>query len=445
MINNINENTDFNPLQLFCKSNSTSLVYVKLREKIQEICQLSYHAYNYNKQLQLTFAKFEQHKKCIKEIVCTLGVDENSYRDFNSMTMILYSLLGRLYDKLRGVISQNPIGFLVSMLSILEYNFHITNGVILWLKGRYFEDSENIEPTDNFAKMLVTIMEHYKESDPEICKAMYTEFSYCLTIEKQSIQRIIKFLGNTISYEESLDKFFSIPISKQDFFEVLDTGLAINEVSNIIEQIDEGVLKPNSIKLCRDGSIEVDDDNNESFYDQNIEVLNKGELSHDSEEIKREINVLCKKHIGITWDDLFYLNNELVNIYNVSDEFLIGTVEEFQQLFMHILGCESEVAENLINHLKPCYEKDDFSWIKNRPIKRCLIPIKGGIVTCPVGVLNYALLSFFNDIRGVDRLEEGEFKNELKKVQRKINKAFEYKVCTLLSKSLKNSIVFELN
>lgn len=65
---------------------------------------------------------------------------------------------------------------------------------------------------------------------------------------------------------------------------------------------------------------------------------------------------------------------------------------------------------------------------ENRMLRKCLIPIIGNIIACPVNILRFATMGLYLDI--LERKIENEpLKRELQKVYEQIDKNFEKRVC----------------
>jgi rRNA-processing protein FCF1 len=427
----------FDPQRLYLSPNVPD-EYKLIRNKVNKISEKGSDIYMLYKRNQFLFANFDSYKQYISNYADILGIKDKKFNDKKETLTSIYNIIGRLCDDLLEKLNATPHIYLVSLLSNLEYNFHLTLVHIEWITKRLYNNEFLDEPIDDLAKFFINTLEQYKEYNKDICLRMIEELHNSFTLEKQSFQRIIKLLYNLKLQDKSSNDFFDSEIDENTYIEIIEIGTAISKLCNVVEQIDNGITNPINLKICDNGDIEIDNSEDFDFPEKFMETMSKKHSFSIPEEIKKQIDEICSKHMGITRGDIFKLSNTITKLYNNADEFLIGTRDDFIQLVSYSLECSTDVAQKIVDFLTPTIKINDFSWINERPIKKCLFTTINNFILCPVGIFEYSLLLFHTEIAHVDGLEDGEMKFELKETQKKINLLFEKSVNNYICNNLIN-------
>lgn len=332
----------------------------------------------------------------ISEITTRLDLLNSKYNDKQEIINVCNQIMGYLLDQINVLISDNPEGYLVSLLNLLEYNVHLTMITVAWMNDR--ENKIDIEQiTDHFGRMVVRSLQFQKDINLSgHFEPMYKEWESVLSFDKLAFQYGIEILTHYSNKKQSKDG----DIDPIKFGELIATIRAVYSVllsRDMACDIKELIIDKKGCLITKE---RIDHD---EFSKEYVEVMVGRRLNSLDETTKEKFNAICKKHIGVSLDDILKLINGLKRYYPNSDDFLIGSIEYFQRLIKLILQCSDEEIEKLFTVLLNL-NNENFSFATstsvrtNRPLRRCLIPIEEDIIACPVSVLKFSLMGLYMDI-----------------------------------------------
>lgn len=387
------------------------------------------------------FPRFDEYET-IKELTTRLCLNNTYYRSKNEKITILNKLLGFLYDDLRNIIIKNPVGYLISFISNLEYNRFIAQNIVNWASsyGKGFEKTK-----DEFTNIIIETLDFVKSFDvlgsqqyknniniSEIYPALESQ----IALDVQSLE-----LASEMTYEINKGKgIFVENKSKLEYGNALRLARAINYVRLLKVELSEGIHNSAELYINIEGNLSIKDFRNFSnnFSSTYYRDITSRKSVGTNIELMTEMNEISKKYIGITLNHIYDFAMKLDNVYEMGDEFLVGDFDSWMQVTKELTGYSEEEVKALLNFLmfdsksKEVFE--DSAYKRNRIARKCLLCL-GDIVLCPVGLLKYSLIGLYLDIINGD-IHDESFRNEIKNLLQIKDQEFEVAVYNELRDNL---------
>lgn len=417
-----------------CNSSLAYLVYsIDIQEKFKKIAPI----FN-GSQLLMFNARFldegYSEGEILSDIIDSLNIKNTTYENKNEIENVCNIIMGHIIDRIKDLIFDNPKGYLVSLLTILEYSIHLTFMTVGWLNDE--ENKINIEEiTDDVGKLIIRSLKFQRDNNYfGQFEQIYKDWEGTLSLDKLALQYGIEVVSYLSKNRESSNK----EISQIKFKKLFVTIRAMYE---LLLTRDEA-SKNKRLQIDKEGNISSKKvDNYKEFSKLYVDSLIGRKKSAFDLKVKGKFNRVCKKYIGISLDDINIIIDNLMKCYCNSDDFLIGTKEYFQELIKNLSGCSDEDAKLFMyNFLSNGNDTFIFatntSLRDNRPLRKCLITVDDDIIACPISVLKFSLIGFYNDITHAT-LPESLFQKELFKiVDKNVNEKFEMDVVKHLQKNL---------
>ncbi|MDQ0496802.1 NERD domain-containing protein [Paenibacillus brasilensis] len=419
--------------------NTHPLYVIDLTKKFLSICPI----FNEGKIISVNSAMMDlsgyDEEKIIRKMTNELGLNNTRYSDKVSISMITNRLMGYLFDYVRELILDNPKGYLLSFLKLLEYNIHITLAAVSWLNQG--ENNFKIEEiTDNFSRTVIQSLNLQKTTGLSF-NSIYKEWENVLALDKQAFQygvEIINYYSKRVPHSNK-------ELNVDKFGELIATFRAIFFVLNVRDTASEGIMSENKMIIDNEGLLRVnqkiDHDYFSTFY---VDAMINRRRASIPDVIFKQFDQVCLKYIGIELDGVRKIGHELLNAYINSDEFLIGSISYFKLLFMELLNISVESSDRLLALFINNQDSLEFAISTTereyRALRKCLIPIKNDIIACPISLLSYATTALYLDIIE-NSLPDSSFKRELFKVTSQLHKEFEKEVVNLLKQSFEGVLI----
>lgn len=375
----------------------------------------------------------------ISETTIYLNLNNSTYKDKQSIMTVSSQIMGQLIDLINNLISDNPKGYLIAFLNLLEYNVHLTMITIGWINDR--DNKINIEEiTDSFGRIIIKSLKFQKDYNfMGQFEGMYKEWESVLSYDKLAFQYGIEILAYLVNKKPSVHGELD-PIK---FGKLISTIRAVYKVLHSRDSADED----QELIIDKFGNIlgeEILDHAERSK--EYVEAMVGRRVSSLGETAMNEFNIVCRKHIGISLDDIYKFLNRLREFYLNSDDFIIGSIDYLQKLIKLLLQCSDKESEMFLSFILSS-KKDNFSFATsttlriNRPLRKCLIPIEDDIIACPISVLEFSLIGLYMDIiEGT--LPDSLFQKELFKIVNTfVHERFENEVILHLQNSFPDAIV----
>ncbi|MEK3707035.1 NERD domain-containing protein [Paenibacillus sp. FSL R7-0198] len=419
--------------------NTHPIYVIDLTKKFLSICPI----FNEGKIISANSARIDlsgyDEEKIIKKITNKLELNDTKYLDKKSIAMITNHLMGHLFDNVREIITDNPKGYLLSFLKLLEYNIHITMAAVSWLnRGEKAFKIEEI--TDNFSRTVVQSLDLQKKYNSSF-NSIYKEWENVLALDKQAFQYGIEIINY---YSERVPES-NKKLNDDKFGELIATVRAIFFILNVRDIASEGLLSENQLIIDKEGLLRVNQKiDHDYFSDFYVDAMINRRKVSISNVISKQFDQVCQKYIGVDLDGVQKIGHDLLKTYKNSDEFLIGSISYFKLLFMELLNIPIEASERLLALFMNDQDTLEFAVSTTereyRPLRKCLIPIKNDIIACPVSLLSYAATALYLDIIE-NSLPESSFKRELFKITSQVHKEFEKEVANSLKTTFKDALI----
>ncbi|WP_157872804.1 hypothetical protein [Desulfoscipio gibsoniae] len=362
-------------------------------------------------------------KEVFLEIIDCLNLQNTYYNNVKIITNVCNQMMGLIIDRINDLISDNPKGYLISLLNILEYNLHLTFITISWLSDK--ENNIIIEEiTDNFARVVINSLKFQRDYNfLGRFEQIYKEWEGVLSFDKLAFQYGIEI----VTYLSDKKQINNSQIDPINFKKLIATIRAMYELLFTCESAYEH----KELIIDKKGNISTKKTNNYSEIAKKYVdcMINRKVSSFDIKTINK-LNMVCKKYIGISLEEISKIIGGLQNHYVNSDDFLIGSVDYFQKLIKHLLQCSDKDAEKFLSILMSARTNNfifatSTSLRENRPLRKCLITIEDDIVACPISILEFSLIGLYLDITYAT-LPKSPFQKELFTIVDKyVHKKFE--------------------
>jgi len=410
--------------------------------RVNQLAEKANHWYDREKQSQLMTADLDLHKKYIADAANWLGVSGEIYRSKNDITKVLNQMTGHLFDQLNNILKNYPSNWIVSLFSMLEYNSHLTNVTILWFHETYKNSKPIEEVSGQFAKFITQYFYFLMTTNNELCQKVFMEWQNSLALDKRAIQRTLKMVSAQVQDSE---KSFHEGSIEQRFKDVIHYSRAIEELITDVGYIEDEIINIERLHFDHSGKLTIhlnknsDLEQNE-YYDRFMDDMGEEIPSEIPIKVYQHINKTTRKFVGINADGLNELNQRLLELYPNGDEFLVGTMDCFEQLIEHALGISKMQAIKLLSHLMPFNERTNYSWMTQRPLRKCLIPLFDDIFACPTNVFQLAIHGLYTDIFN-NEIEHTEFYQALQKYKNQLDIQFEKDVAEHIRREIQNVFV----
>lgn len=381
----------------------------------------------------------------ICELTQRLGIIDKEYIGKKSINDICNQIMGFLLDDLYSYIQSNPIGYLMALLTVLEYNTSLSEVTVSWLNN---VDKNKISPDDikdNFGRLIVESFKFLKDSQLNCFPIVYKDWEGILAFDKLAFQYGIELIVNYLTRGGK----FNEPFRERKFGKIIQLIRAIYFVLETRDRATEKIFCIDSIRIDSQGSIRIVETKDSYLYYSElaieyIDAMTSREAEDLDQNYKNQLNIVCKKYLGIKMGDMMELCSQLKNNYKL-DEYLMGDMEYYAHIVHSLLRCTYDEALAFINILThdlgmAFQYATTTSERKNRPLRKCLIPVYNDIMVCPVGLIIFSILGLYVDIVE-GRVMEERIQKRIEEVREKINLEFESLVACLLKKSFDSSIV----
>lgn len=422
-------------------SSAHQLYHTDLQRKFNSICPTFFNG-------NLFFAKpdliklygFDENN-VIRQLTTRLDLTNTNYSSQKDINNVCNQLMGWLIHQLSELIEQNPKGYVISLLNALEYNLYLTNTIIVWLNDK----SKKVKPEDikdTLGRIILQSLKFQRDHDyHRNFNSIYKKWETVLTIDKLSLQYGIELINHLSSKTTDKKQPFDPKIYGDIFSLVRAIYTLLHEKDTVLENLSDGQ------KLIIDSYGEVHSSKSITF-DLFAEAYVSGMINRISNDIpdnfKKEFDIVCKIHLGLTHSNLSELATNLPEYYPHTDEFLIGDKLAFQELFKHVLNCSNIESEKVFS-LFFNTSQNEFEYATstklrvNRPLRKCIFEITQGILAVPIQLLSYSAMAVYMDI--IDgRIPEGDFQKALFKINSGLHENFELQVMNFLQKKFPDAI-----
>ncbi|AWV34455.1 NERD domain-containing protein [Paenibacillus odorifer] len=410
-------------------------------QKIEEIGPLSIRAYSYNLHGQILFSNYEDFKKIIADVVQRTGKTGQVFTEKDDILVSLSHFIGSLVVDLQNLLQKNLSVSTLSLLTILEYNTFLTSVHMMWFLHTYKKNIETDAAPDQLGKFLIEYLNQLKDINDELCRSTYLKIQSSIAHDKAAFQLAFKICSKLSNYSTNDDLFNTI--DEGNIIQIIRISRAIQYLIDYLERIQDGIIELTTMNCDDSGFLhfllnEQSKGEQMIYADNFIDSMGGDFVSGKPDNVSTQINKISRKYIGFSTEQLAKLSEKLFETYSNGDEYLVGSIEYFQELIQFLLQGSQIQSQKLIEHLTHIKGPTEFSWFVNRPLRRSLIPVYKNIIACPVNVFQYSIMGLYSDILS-NEVDHPDFFKDLQKYKERIDNQFEQAVCLHLNILIPNA------
>ncbi|AHN24405.1 NERD domain-containing protein [Lysinibacillus varians] len=369
---------------------------------------------------------FEENK-FIKEFI---GKEYKIYKEKNDIYRFIQGLKGQLEVKLYNLVLQNPIGYLISLYRMLDYNSQFTPLVMEEID----KDIDEIEFKDEKIRILASSINLLKKQANESrFKKILGYIENIIAIDKQALQKVVNYI---LAYK----------------FEYSDTNIqAVVELEDLIE-VARGIYRILSIKHEIFSNIEKNTliiDNGEIIISVEEPILKT--ISGDFYDVMSnnltnnfkfddKVNEVMREFIGV---DSITINNAINNAINrytdgeseypgmmfFDEEGLLMFLKSFFSIDTN--NAKKIKKELVLDKLKVSKIRNDVSLNEGRLMRQSILELNEGLYICSEPIFLFSLGGIIADIAD-GNISNEEFKGKLFKYIHEMHIEFEKDVESLI-------------
>jgi hypothetical protein len=453
----------FKPLDLYMNRNTNCNRCVNIYDFIDTQCQIAHETYVrdiYNFLLENTPVKFNDNvimanskkyeiirndeDKVLKELILRLSLDKEVYNKKNDKISVLNKILGFLYDDFLNLVQKNPLAYLVSFMSNLEYNRFIAQNLVLW----FCDEEEPIKKTkDDFVNILLDTLNFVKSfkvlETLEIKGSIRVDEIYSciesqLALDEHSIEFGVEFLSYIINGKFELRDYDV----RFEYGQALSIIRAINKIRALKVEVSEGIYQSNDLMISFNGEIKVNSCkyNIKNFASSYYKDMSSRKAFTQRSAYLSDIDNITRKYLGISLNQIIIFIDNIQKMYEQGDEFLVGDLQSWYRMIIELTDCSEDEAKLLLNNLVLRLEREelykDVSIKRNRAARKCMIILEEMII-CPVDLLKYSLMGTYIDIINADVANE-QFRKELRITEEQEDYDFELAVFNEIKSNIRD-------
>lgn len=375
--------------------------------------------------------------KKYSNIVCAQG---KSIKDKQGKREILNQILAYMIGDIIQLVRCNPIGYLISFMSQLEYNRFMASGLVLWSQKSIQEKTKD-ELMDRILYSL-SFFERYKDYMTGLhISNLYVGIESFIAAERSSLESVLEIIMYIITkYVDKLED----TTCKYRFIDILEIARGMTYIQTLKMEITEGEYKDKELVFNDAGEIVLKADLYSKVkrgYYEYVTDDNRYKRDLDPKN-KIRIGKIAKRYLGVDVMELEEMLDKLKLCGFHNDEFLVGSIEEWKKLFIkHAKSVEN--GNRFFSYMNSQIDIEalykETSIRKSKASRRCLLPIEQ-VIICPVNLLQYSVMNIYLDILSGEVWEQ-DLKKEIKKVLQNEDKQFEIDVFLELKDKFKEGMV----
>ncbi|WP_252249472.1 hypothetical protein [Clostridium sp. VAP23] len=353
---------------------------------------------------------------------------------------ILYQIIGILTDDIVSIIQENPSAYLIVGLSLLEYNSFLSIQIVDIIHN--FNKKEYKEyDNDDLAILISKMFVDFRRRNEEIAKDVFGEIQKIITLDKHAFQYAIKIIEkNVLENKKSRTLFEKTNIDDLKIENILKLVRVYSNLYDLSEAYLNGIYNIKNLSTDSNGiNIEYEEDEFEYNYSKLINILSSQSISSKLPiSFTEEVDDVINKYLGVTTGKIDNALKNLFETYREGNDILIGTDNSFIQLFAKIFEIDNFKAKKLVNIFTLNYKNIDYTWINERPLKKCLLRFSNEILCVPLSILGYTITNFRATILSNKMINES-FDKEIQALNKKLNDKFELDVGNMIKSNFRNS------
>lgn len=364
--------------------------------------------------------------KFIKEFI---GDDFRVLKEKNEIYQFIQEAIGYLQVKLYNLVLQNPIGYLISLYRMLDYNLQMTPLIMEILNKNVNEN----EFQDENIRILARSVNNFKKIvSKDKFKDNLRHIENVISTDKQAFQKIINYI---ISYElkySNTNIQFNLELNDlieltKDIYYVLSIKQEVFSNIEIVSLIidNQGIVIKSEKQLITIPLGEFYDLLNNSMksnfkFDDEVNKIMREIIGVDSLIIENAINKSLSKNIE--FPGMLFLDN--------------GGLDEFLKNYFSIgIDNAQKIKHELVlDSLKISKVPNDVSLKEGRLLRQSFLQLDSDLYICSEIVFLFSLAGIIADI-AEGNISNKEFKGELFKYIHKMHLEFEADVENLLDKN----------
>ncbi len=359
----------------------------------------------------------------IHEICQTLNLEENKIIVKKEKYTIFNMIIGKIYDDLYVECSGVENGTIILLLTALEYNRYITNGLITWLKGTNLAEDAN----DSLMGGIIQTLDMYKSfSNVRHQKLIKYETLYCNLESQMSIDKLA-FEYGLEAIELKRKKLHNSDIKNDvNFKKIIQILRALCIINCLKIEYTEGRLKEKELSIDKDGKLIL----NYLSKNYSAEYVKEMKDTHDNgiaEKYVKSINHILDNYKGFNAETIKKIINTIQNNCKIGDEFLVADKSSWLNIIQTSCSCSREMANNIFEEFIYRVDKkkvfSEKTRIEYRAMRKCFFEYDNRYITI-VNLLSLAMINWILYMYSGE-IEDDILKKKMQKIYERIDTEFE--------------------
>lgn len=369
----------------------------------------------------------------ISEICKVYGFSGVAIKDKQEKYDFLNKLLAIVYDDFYKECDGKWDEVLIGLLSILEYNRYLMNGLALSLVDQETFSLEN----DLLMSKILQTLDMYKILPEEMqCQFIRFEELYfmlenMLALDKRSIEYGIESLEYKRCKGEKL--IINKEVRLEKIIQIM-RGMTLLNVWKV--EFTEGRYKDTKLKFDKEGKV-VFDKKIADYPVNYVQSVSDIEME-EYEKYDTKINHILEVEKGFSLIDIKEIIHGIKIRCGIGDEFLIGDEYQWISAIKNCCKCSEEIASRILREFIYFVDQDKMFTNKtkydNRAMKKCIF-LFGNKYISIVNLFSLSLVTWLNGIY-TGEMDDEKIKRKLQEIYEQIDNDFEKQVCALLKNEL---------
>ncbi|MEH6946212.1 nuclease-related domain-containing protein [Bacillus sp. JJ634] len=364
-----------------------------------------------------------------------LDLTDAEYNGRGEITEVCNKILNSLIEDFQELTKQNPMGYLICLLTYLERSVLGTFASFTWIHDKLRHNELVTNEKYEFGKVLSDSFLYLFEENNDRFNGVFKNWEGFLGLDKFSFEITLEIVCDSL---KNLDSSSNI-VNKE---KALEYSRAIGTVMHLRDNANNEIFSLPSLTITNEGllqqnKVENFEDKFLEFQEANIHwLINKSEKKHISSSNLNRINRICKAHLGFSLDEIVELATSLLNYYD-SNTWLISTLETFPGKIQKFFNKDAEDIKRLLSSM--VREPGDNNYLiskrPSRPLRKSLILYYNDWFISPSSIFYFALNGLYNDI--IDgTVDNEELLSQLERVYQNIDNEFEVEIANKLRQEL---------
>lgn len=374
-------------------------------------------------------------------------IEIRKYEGRGDITGVCNKVLKSIISEFESLISGNPIGYLICLLTYLEQNVLGTIASITWLHDKFRNGLDTKNDNYEFSVVISQTFARLLEENKDSFNYIFKNWEAYLGLDKSSLEMAIEIVADNIGLvENSYDEV--------DMEAVLEYARAIGNLLKMRDDANNEIFTVQSITINEEGYINLDrvngfEEKYLEFQNRNLQWLINKEANRETPiDLLKQIDQISVKFLGLNTKEIEDMATGLLNYFD-SNTWLISNQKNLPRKILEYFNHDQNVIEQFLSLLirKPI-PKNDYTIVSSRrdsrPLRKSLIIYYKDWFISPSSILFYSLIGLISDILD-GNLEDEDFSRELENVYKLIDNEFVKKIANELTKTFGGKVTLNID